>query len=159
MAPECIRHEAYDSRADVWSFGVLLVELLTQQKPYATLYTTPVQIALQVGEGALRPAIPPSCPPGLDRMLDQIFQPDPLERPSFGLIVPQLEAAVAAQEARQAAAAVQAESVTSAFSGWFGQQLKGGAAKLQAAASRGVQLGGSRSSSSTVAAGGWAEGV
>jgi hypothetical protein len=28
---------------------VLLVELLTQQKPYSQLYMTPVQIAIQVG--------------------------------------------------------------------------------------------------------------
>ena len=138
MAPECIRHEAYDSRADMWSFGVLLVELLTQQRPYAALYATPVQIALQVGEGALRPATPPSCPPGLDQMLDQIFQADPLERPSFGLVVTQLESVVAAAEARHVAASAQDASVAAAWSGWF----KGGAAKLQAAAaSRGVQLG------------------
>lgn len=45
------RHEAYDSRADCWSFGVLLVELLTQQKPYSQLYLTPVQVAIQVGPG------------------------------------------------------------------------------------------------------------
>ena len=43
------RHDAYDARADVWSFGVLLVECLTQQKPYAFTYMAPVQIAIQVG--------------------------------------------------------------------------------------------------------------
>ena len=43
------RHEPYDARSDCWSFGVLLVELLTQQKPYSQLYMTPVQIAIQVG--------------------------------------------------------------------------------------------------------------
>ncbi len=34
----------------MWSWGVLCVELLTQQKPYASLYATPVQIALQVSQ-------------------------------------------------------------------------------------------------------------
>jgi hypothetical protein len=43
------RHEAYDARADCWSFGVVLVELLTQQKPYVQLCLTPVQVAIQVG--------------------------------------------------------------------------------------------------------------
>ena len=42
------RHEPYDARSDCWSFGVLLVELLTQQKPYSALYATPVQVAIQV---------------------------------------------------------------------------------------------------------------
>lgn len=49
------RHEPYDARSDCWSFGVMLVELLTQQKPYAALYMTPVQVAIQVrgaGPGA-----------------------------------------------------------------------------------------------------------
>lgn len=54
------RHEAYDSRADCWSFGVLLVELLTQQKPYSQLYLTPVQVAIQVGQGMDRPAGSPA---------------------------------------------------------------------------------------------------
>jgi serine/threonine protein kinase len=48
MAPEVIRHEPYDARSDSWSYGVLLVELLTQQKPYSNLYLTPVQVAIQV---------------------------------------------------------------------------------------------------------------
>jgi hypothetical protein len=41
----------YDTRSDVWSWGVMTVELITQQKPYATLYATPVQIAIQVHVG------------------------------------------------------------------------------------------------------------
>ena len=43
MAPEMIRHEMYDTRADVYSFGVLLAEVLAQKLPYADLYCTPVQ--------------------------------------------------------------------------------------------------------------------
>ncbi|KAF5827899.1 kinase-like domain-containing protein, partial [Dunaliella salina] len=31
MAPEVMRHEVYSSKADVWSWGVLLVEALTLQ--------------------------------------------------------------------------------------------------------------------------------
>jgi hypothetical protein len=39
-----IRHEAYDSKADVYSWGVMLVEVLTQRAPYDGLYLTPVQV-------------------------------------------------------------------------------------------------------------------
>lgn len=35
QAPEVIRHEAYDLAADVYSFGVLLAELLSGHRPYA----------------------------------------------------------------------------------------------------------------------------
>ena len=34
MAPEVIRHELCSEKVDVWSYGVLLWELLTQEKPY-----------------------------------------------------------------------------------------------------------------------------
>lgn len=47
MAPEMIRHEAYDQRADVYSWGVLLAEVLTQRPPYEGLYLTPVQVCLK----------------------------------------------------------------------------------------------------------------
>lgn len=35
MAPEVIRHEPYSEKVDVWSYGVVIWELLTQQKPYS----------------------------------------------------------------------------------------------------------------------------
>jgi serine/threonine protein kinase len=44
MSPEMIRHELYNSRTDVFSWGVMFVELLTQRPPYEGLYLTPVQV-------------------------------------------------------------------------------------------------------------------
>ena len=38
------RHEVYDSKADVWSFGVMLAEVINCQIPYAHTYMTPVQV-------------------------------------------------------------------------------------------------------------------
>ena len=49
MSPEMIRHEMYDTRTDVYSFGVLLAEILSQKLPYADLYCTPVQVSLRCG--------------------------------------------------------------------------------------------------------------
>ncbi len=34
MAPELIRNEPCNDRVDVWSYGILLWELLTQEIPY-----------------------------------------------------------------------------------------------------------------------------
>ena len=38
------RHEVYDCKTDVWSFGVMLAELVTGTLPYEYLYMTPVQV-------------------------------------------------------------------------------------------------------------------
>ena len=43
MSPEMIRHELYNSRTDVFSWGVLLVELITQRPPYEDQHLTPIQ--------------------------------------------------------------------------------------------------------------------
>ena len=44
MAPEMIRHELYTTKADVYSWGVLLAECLAQRPPYEGMYLTPVQV-------------------------------------------------------------------------------------------------------------------
>ncbi len=43
MSPEMIRHELYNSRTDVYSWGVLLVELIAQRTPYEDQHLTPLQ--------------------------------------------------------------------------------------------------------------------
>ncbi|RAL46487.1 hypothetical protein DM860_004766 [Cuscuta australis] len=50
MAPEVIEHKPYDHRADVFSFGIVMWELLTGEVPYA--YLTPLQAALGVVQQA-----------------------------------------------------------------------------------------------------------
>lgn len=35
MAPEVIRHEPYSEKVDVWSYGVVIWELLNQERPYS----------------------------------------------------------------------------------------------------------------------------
>ncbi|KAK9800891.1 hypothetical protein WJX73_007224 [Symbiochloris irregularis] len=90
MAPEVIRHEMYDSRADVYSWGVLFAEILQQQFPYEGLYCTPVQCAMAVGDDKLRPTIPSDTPQALVAVAGACFEPEPAMRPSFGVIVHRL---------------------------------------------------------------------
>jgi hypothetical protein len=58
--------------------------------------------------------VPPDCHPALAELLLSIFSPDPLVRPSFGLIVARLEAVL--REVRQQAAAASGEGL---LGRWF----------------------------------------
>ncbi|EIE27354.1 kinase-like protein [Coccomyxa subellipsoidea C-169] len=87
MAPEMIRHELYTSKADVFSWGVLLAEVLSQRPPYEGLYMTPVQVALAVGDNELRPTLPSDTPEPLLNVALACYNPEPENRPSFALIV------------------------------------------------------------------------
>ncbi|XP_021277595.1 serine/threonine-protein kinase STY46-like [Herrania umbratica] len=58
MAPEVIRCEPYNEKCDVYSFGIILNELITGNHPYVETDYGPAKVALEVGEGKLRPALP-----------------------------------------------------------------------------------------------------
>jgi len=78
-----------------------------------------------VAAGSLHPPTPPDCHPARAELLASIFSPDPLERPSFGLIVARLEAVL--HDVRVAAAATQGETL-------LGRWLKGASTAAAASA-------------------------
>ncbi|KAJ8767007.1 hypothetical protein K2173_012516 [Erythroxylum novogranatense] len=84
MAPEVIEHKPYDHKADVFSFGIVLWELLTGKIPYE--YLTPLQAAVGVVQKALRPTIPRHTNPKLAELLEKCWQQDPARRPDFSEI-------------------------------------------------------------------------
>ncbi|GKA38345.1 serine-threonine/tyrosine-protein kinase catalytic domain-containing protein [Tanacetum coccineum] len=85
MAPEVIEHRPYNHKADVFSFGVVLWELLTRKLPYANL--TPLQAAIGVVQKGLRPPIPKQAHPDIVGLLEQCWQQDPSLRPEFSEII------------------------------------------------------------------------
>ncbi|TYH17475.1 hypothetical protein ES288_A05G194600v1 [Gossypium darwinii] len=89
MAPEVIEHKPYDHKADVFSFGVVLWEMLTGKLPYENL--TPLQAAVGVVQKDLRPVIPQYTRPKFVELLERCWQQDPSLRPEFSEITNLLE--------------------------------------------------------------------
>ncbi|XP_029126424.1 serine/threonine-protein kinase STY46 isoform X3 [Cajanus cajan] len=88
MAPEVINHQPYDQKADVFSFSIVLWELVTAKVPYDTM--TPLQAALGVRQG-LRPELPKHGHPQLLDLMQRCWEAIPSNRPSFNEITVELE--------------------------------------------------------------------
>ncbi|GLC45485.1 hypothetical protein PLESTM_001740800 [Pleodorina starrii] len=110
MAPEVIEHKPYDEKADVFSFGIILWELLTCKVPYSDM--TPLQAAVGVVQKGLRPGIPPNCPAPLAELMEASWAGNPAQRPPFRELAPRLQALCAMaleEEKRQEAKPVAAK--------------------------------------------------
>ncbi|CAK7346801.1 unnamed protein product [Dovyalis caffra] len=88
MAPEVINHQPYDQKADIFSFAIVLWELVTAKVPYDSM--TPLQAALGVRQG-LRPDLPHNAHPKLLELMQRCWETVPDKRPSFSEITVELE--------------------------------------------------------------------
>ncbi|CAH0716296.1 unnamed protein product, partial [Brenthis ino] len=91
MAPEVIRHEPCSERVDVWSYGVVLWELLTQEVPYKNLETHAIMWG--VGTDTIALPVPSTCPSSIQLLLNQCWNRVPRNRPPFKIIAAHLEMA------------------------------------------------------------------
>jgi serine/threonine-protein kinase len=80
MAPEQVRHQAVDRRADVFSLGVVLYELLTDQKPFAGQTLTEITQAVLERDPPPANALDPTVPKPLADIAQRAMQKDPEAR-------------------------------------------------------------------------------
>ncbi|GMJ07188.1 hypothetical protein like AT5G57610 [Hibiscus trionum] len=86
MAPELLsgKSNMVSEKIDVYSFGIVMWELLTGEEPYADMHCA--SIIGGIVNDSLRPTIPAWCDPEWKALMEQCWASDPAERPSFSEI-------------------------------------------------------------------------
>ncbi|XP_036104640.1 proto-oncogene tyrosine-protein kinase ROS isoform X2 [Molossus molossus] len=89
MAPESLMDGIFTTQSDVWSFGILIWEILTLgHQPYPAHSNLDVLNYVQTG-GRLEP--PRNCPDDLWNLMTQCWAQEPDQRPTFHDIQDQLQ--------------------------------------------------------------------
>ena len=92
MAPEALmrRHEDINRKsADMWSFAILLWEMMTREVPFSDL--TNMECGMRIALESMRVAIPPGISPHICKLMKICMNEDPTKRPKFDMIVPILK--------------------------------------------------------------------
>ncbi|XP_049818027.1 tyrosine-protein kinase Src42A [Aethina tumida] len=88
-APEAANYSKFSIKSDVWSFGILLTELVTYGRiPYPGM--TNAEVLHQVEHGYRMPQ-PPNCPQSLYDIMLECWNRDPMKRPTFETLQWKLE--------------------------------------------------------------------
>lgn len=89
MAPENLSDGVFTSDSDVWSFGVVLYEILTLAEiPYQGFSNEEV-LSHVLHKGTLN--VPRDCPENIHKIMEKCFKWRPSDRPTFMEIVSELE--------------------------------------------------------------------
>ncbi|KAI1376698.1 kinase-like domain-containing protein [Hypoxylon crocopeplum] len=80
MAPEVVKQTSYTRKADIWSLGCLVVEMMTGTHPFPDC--SQLQAIFKIGGGKAAPTIPDNASPEAVKFLSQTFEMDHNLRPS-----------------------------------------------------------------------------
>lgn len=86
MAPELLsgKSNMVTEKIDVYSFGIVMWELLTGDEPYADMHCA--SIIGGIVNNSLRPQVPTWCDPEWKSLMESCWASEPAERPSFSEI-------------------------------------------------------------------------
>jgi len=84
MAPESIATRNYTKQTDVWSFGIVVYEIVAQREPHSEMNI--FEVAVSIRDKGLTPKIPDNCPPKLRTLMEMCWKKDPKERPTMDTV-------------------------------------------------------------------------
>jgi len=87
MAPEVLMNKEYNEKADVYSFGIVLWEILSGNDPWAEIESLAELVEAVCIDGR-RPILPRDIPPSLRDLINACWHGDMDQRPSFEEIIP-----------------------------------------------------------------------
>ncbi|XP_046647838.1 mitogen-activated protein kinase kinase kinase 11-like isoform X1 [Daphnia pulicaria] len=85
MAPEVIKSSTFSKASDVWSYGIVLWEILTGETPYKGIDALAVAYGVAVKKLTL--PIPTTCPAPWKNLMQMCWEPEAHDRPSFEKIL------------------------------------------------------------------------
>jgi serine/threonine protein kinase len=96
MAPERLRNQPYDGRADVYSLGVMLYEMLTGRLPFVSADGDPLAVVTMHLTAEPRPprALRPDLPEAVEAVVLSALAKDPQQRPQASVMARRLAAAL-----------------------------------------------------------------
>ncbi|KAG2681262.1 hypothetical protein I3760_11G136300 [Carya illinoinensis] len=97
MAPEVLRNEPSNEKSDVFSYGVILWELMTESIPWNNLNA--LQVVGVVGFMDRRLDLPQGLDPQIEYIIQDCWQRDPEQRPSFEDVIQRMTALIASAAA------------------------------------------------------------
>jgi len=90
MAPEVMMFKDFNEKADVYSFGIVLWEIVTRREPFEQ-YKSFTEFRNAVCRLHVRPEVPAGIPERLAHLMQACWAPEPEARPDFAAIGTELE--------------------------------------------------------------------
>ena len=85
MAPEAVHHRLYTSQSDIWSYGILLWEIMTLgESPFKDVHFEQFMEDLRTGH---HPDQPPYCPNKVYTVMQACWRFRPEDRPTWDKVV------------------------------------------------------------------------